>query len=416
MELGKFSIGVGDRFGHQVISQLEAINKAKKAGVEITPVWNKSNREHTIIHTTPADTWNAVEAGVKKFGWSSPYFVDADHINLSNVDKFIDFSNFFTIDVADYIGKSAEAADIAAAVERNKKYAGKEIVLSPSHKVLVTEADILAIATKYLYAIQQAGKIYRHIESAKGAGKFVTEVSMDEVSSPQSPVEMLFILAMIAQEGIPAQTIAPRFSGRFNKGVDYVGNVAAFEVEFEFLLQVIDYAIAEFHLPKTLKLSVHSGSDKFSIYPVMKKLLSQYGKGVHLKTAGTNWLEEVIGLALAGDEPLALAKKIYIEALGRLDELCAPYAEVIDIDRTQLPSAAEVASWSGEKYASTLRHIPGHADYNPNLRQLIHVGYKVAVENGDAYYASLEKYEKIVGEQVTTNLYDRHICRLFDVK
>lgn len=416
MKIGKISFGVGDRFGHQTISQLKAIALAKQAGVDVTPVWNKSNREHSIIHTSPADTWKAVNEGVAQFGWKGEFFVDADHINLSNVDKFIDSSNFFTIDVADYIGKDADAAEIAAVVAANAKYFGKEISLGANHKVLVSESDVESIAKKYLFAIKEAGRIYRHIESAKGADNFVTEVSMDEVNSPQTPVEMLFILSMLAQEGIPAQTIAPRFSGRFNKGVDYVGNVDAFEDEFEFLLLVIDYAVKEFGLPSNLKLSVHSGSDKFSIYPAIQRMLKKYDKGIHVKTAGTNWLEEVIGLALAGEKPLQLAKTIYTEALARLDELCKPYAEVIDIDKSQLPSAATVEAWSSEQFVNALRHIPGHPEYNPNLRQLIHVGYKVAVEHGEEYYACLEAYPEIIGEQVTTNLYERHICRLFDVK
>jgi hypothetical protein len=135
-----------------------------------------------------------------------------------------------------------------------------------------------------------------------------------------------------------------------------------------------------------------------------------------LKTAGTTWLEEVIGLAVAGNEALALAKKIYIEALARMDELCAPYAQVIDIDKSKLPSAAEVEGWSSEKYANTLRHIPGHPDYNPNFRQLIHVGYKMAVEHIDEYNNCLEKYSDIVGKQVYDNFYERHLCRLFDLE
>ncbi|MDD2797245.1 MAG: tagaturonate epimerase family protein [Bacteroidales bacterium] len=416
MKIGKLSFGIGDRFGHQAVAQLKAIAKAKQAGVDVTPVWNKSNREHSIIHTTPADTWNAVNDAVKEFGWNDPFFVDADHINISNVDKFIDSSNFFTIDVADFIGKSADESDVAATVARNLKYCGKEILLSADHKVLVTEADIQSIAKKYLFAIQEAGRIYRHIEKAKGADNFVTEVSMDEVNSPQTPVEMLFILSMLAHEGIPAQTIAPRFSGRFNKGVDYVGDVVAFESEFEFLLLVIEFAVQEFGLPSNLKLSVHSGSDKFSIYPAIQRMLKKYNKGIHVKTAGTNWLEEVIGLALAGDAPLKLAKTIYTEALARMDELCKPYAEVINIKADELPTAEVVNGWSCEQFVNALRHIPNHPEYNPNLRQLIHVGYKIAVEHSEEYYATLEAYPEIIGEQVTTNLFDRHILRLFDCK
>jgi hypothetical protein len=226
---------------------------------------------------------------------------------------------------------------------------------------------------------------------------------------------MFFILKMIADEGIPAQTFAPKFTGRFNKGVDYVGDTAQFAREFEADLMVIDYAVEHFGLPKTLKLSVHSGSDKFTIYPIMADLIKKHGKGLHIKTAGTTWLEEVIGLSLSGDDALAVAKEIYAKALARKEELCAPYADVIDIDDSKLPAVTEVESWDGEKFANTLRHIPGHPDYNANFRQLIHVGYKVAAELGDKYINLLEKYSEVIGKCVEENIYDRHLKRLFNL-
>ena len=165
-----------------------------------------------------------------------------------------------------------------------------------------------AAAGKFLLAIQEAGHIYRHVEAAKGQDQFVTEVSIDETDSPQNPTELLLILAMIAREGIPAQTVAPKFTGRFNKGVDYVGNLARFEKEFDEDIAVIAYAVREFGLPGTLKLSVHSGSDKFSLYPIINRLIKKHGCGLHVKTAGTTWLEEVIGLAEADGDGLQIAK------------------------------------------------------------------------------------------------------------
>jgi hypothetical protein len=262
--------------------------------------------------------------------------------------------------------------------------------------------------------VQEAGKIYRYIEKAKGADNFVAEVSMDEVNDAQSPVEMFFILSAIATEKIPAQTIAPKFTGRFNKGVDYAGNIAQFAKEFKEDLLVIDFAVKEFGLPVNLKLSIHSGSDKFSIYPVIGELIKKYDKGIHVKTAGTTWCEEVVGLAMTGDEnAIDLAKAIYSGALVRYDELCSPYATVIDIDKDALPTTKEVERWTGKKLADTLRHIPGHPDYNPNFRQLIHVGFKVAAEYGTEYTSTLEAHREIVGQQVTENIYERHIKRMF---
>ena len=147
----------------------------------------------------------------------------------------------------------------------------------------------------------------------------------------------------------------------------------------------------------------------------MAQVIKKYDKGLHLKTAGTTWLEEVIGLAVASGEALEAAKTIYAASLGRKDELCAPYADVIEIDASELPSVEEANSWSSEKYANTLRHIPGNPDYNPNFRQLIHVAYKVASEMGKTYTDLLEKYADIIGSCVEENIYERHFKRLFSI-
>ncbi len=264
-------------------------------------------------------------------------------------------------------------------------------------------------------AVQEAGKIYRHIAQEKGEGKFITEISMDETESPQTPPELLVILAAIADEGIPVQTIAPKFTGRFNKGVDYVGDVAQFEKEFQADLAVVAFAVKQHGLPPTLKLSIHSGSDKFSIYGPMRHGLEQFGAGLHIKTAGTTWLEELIGLAEGNGDGsgLVIAKEIYDEALEHADELCAPYASVINIDRRKLPSAETVKGWSSEQFASALRHDQRNKAFNPHLRQLLHVGYKVAAKMGRRYLDALEACESSVSKNVTENLYERHLKPLF---
>ena len=415
MKLGKYSLGIGDRFSHQGIAQLRAIIKANQFGLDISPVWNKSNREHMYVHSNPADVRKEADAAVKALGFTSDYFVDADHINLGNVKPFVETSNFFTLDVASFIGKVGPAEEVEAFIVSCSKYTGQLAIPGISHPFNVSEDLLRIIAGKFLAAAQQASEIYQFLKNEKGEGNFITEVSMDEVESPQTPVELFFILKMLAAKGIPVQTIAPKFTGRFNKGVDYKGNVDQFSKEFEEDVLVIDYAVKEFGLPEELKLSVHSGSDKFSIYPVMAEIIKKYDKGLHVKTAGTTWLEEVIGLALAGGEALEVAKSIYTIALGRKEELCAPYADVIDIDDSKLPTAKEVAGWSSEKFANTLRHIPGHPDYNPNLRQLIHVGYKVASEMGTTYTVLLKKHADIIGSCVEENIYDRHLKRLFNL-
>lgn len=236
---------------------------------------------------------------------------------------------------------------------------------------------------------------------------------MDETDRPQTPPELLVILAALADEGVPLQTIAPKFTGRFNKGVEYVGDLAQFEKEFNEDLAVIGFAVTQYGLPATLKLSVHSGSDKFSIYAPIRRALARHNAGLHLKTAGTTWLEELIGLAEAGGSGLVLAKEVYLEALSHIDELCAPYAAVIDIDRNKLPPAAAVKGWSAEQFVSALRHDQKNTRYNPHLRQLLHVGYKIAAHLGSRYLEALKTHEASVARNVTTNLFERHLKPLF---
>jgi len=413
MNLPKYSMGVGDRFFHEAEAQLTAFFKLKEAGVEAAPVWNKSNREHEIIGTNPDSVRLKADEAVNKLNWPGAYFVDADHIGLNTVDKFLTSSDFYTLDVADFIGNAASEADVKTFVEKYKKYAGKLVLPVSNKEINITEEQIEEAAKKYLYAIQEAGKIYRHIEAKKGAGNFVTEVSSDETETPQTPVELLFILAAIAEEKIPAQTIAPKFTGRFNKGIDYVGNLAQFESEFNDDLAVIKFAIKEFGLPENLKLSIHSGSDKFSIYPIMKKAIRLFDAGIHLKTAGTTWLEEAAGLALSGGTALELIKEIYANAYDRYDEMCKPYLTVIDIDTNRLPSPAEVSTWDGVKFANALRHNQANPEYNINLRQLIHVGYKVAAEKGETFTNELVVNRAKISELVTENIFENHMKPLF---
>ena len=413
LKLEKYSFGVGDRFAHQAKAQLRACMQAAAQGVEVTPVWNKSHREHVIVGSTPPSTRTAAEAAVRELDWTKPFHIDADHIRLDTVGPFIDNSDFYTLDVADAIGQPADTEAARTFVKRHPELVGRLEIPGIEEPFSTSPSDIERIAGKYLNAAQEAGRLYRHIESAKGQGKFITEVSMDETDSPQTPPELLVILAALADEKIPAQTIAPKFTGRFNKGVDYVGDVIQFEKEFNEDLAVIAYAVSKYALPENLKLSVHSGSDKFSIYEPIRRALARTGAGIHVKTAGTNWLEELIGLAESGGEGLKLAKEIYGKALDDIDAMCAPYATVIDIDRGKLPAKKEVDEWTSEQFVSALRHDPRCEQYNPHLRQLLHVGYKVAAKMGDRYLNMLEACEATVAKNVTENLYERHLKPLF---
>jgi len=409
LPLGKFSFGMGDRFGHQGKAQLQACVMAAELGADFIPVWNKSHREHTFVGTEPSSLRSEADDAVRAIGWKKPYHVDADHIRLETVGRFITPSDFFTLDVADSIGMPADPDIVMAFVERHPELVGTVTIPHIDRPFEISAAEVERVANKFLLAVQEAGRIYRHVAGIKGGENFVTEVSMDETDSPQTPPELLIILAAIADEGIPIQTIAPKFTGRFNKGVDYVGDLVQFEQEFNEDLAVIAFAINQYGLPPSLKLSVHSGSDKFSIYEPMRRALIKFDAGVHIKTAGTTWLEELIGLAEAGGDGLEIAKEIYAYSIGHVDEFCAPYASVIDIDKSRLPSAEEVNEWTSDQFVSALRHDPKNQQFNASLRQLLHVSFKVAAKLGDRYLNALKKHEAIIAKNVTGNLFERHM-------
>jgi len=410
--LEKYSFGIGDRFAKEGLAQLQAFLKAKEAGVVITPVWNKSFREHSTVGSSPESVRHEADKSVQALDWPHGYLVDADHITFETVGKFIPYSDFFTIDVAAQIGQPMEAAEKDAFLLEFRKHIGKVEIDGISAGFELSEDELLRLGNRFYKACKEARRIYGEITKWKQA-PFAVEVSMDEVDAPQSPMELYFILVLLSHEGVPVNTIAPKFSGRFNKGVDYEGEVAAFEREFEEDLLVIRHCVARFNIPSDLKLSIHTGSDKFSLYPVMNRLVKKYACGLHVKTAGTTWLEELIGLAESEGTGLEMAKSIYSEAYTRFDELTIPYENVIDVRKEDLPSPNEVAAWNGEKYSETLRHDQSNAHYNPNFRQLLHTSYKLAAERGNAFLSELVKNSEHIGRNVTENLFDRHIKPLF---
>jgi hypothetical protein len=412
-ELARFSFGVGDRFGHQAGAQLRAFQRLEQDGCLVIPVWNKSNREHTFIGSEPASVKLAAERAVQENRWNHPWHVDADHIRLETVDRFLNSSDFFTIDVADSIGSPASQSDLDAFVARHPELCTPLEVPSIAQPLPFTKDLLSRIAKKYLRAVQDAGRIYRHIQDKKGAAGFIAEVSMDETDEPQTPQDLLVILVAMADERISLQTVAPKFTGRFNKGVDYVGDLAQFEREFLDDLAVIDYAIRAYGLPANLKLSVHSGSDKFSLYPIIRRAIASRNAGLHIKTAGTTWLEELIGLAESGDEGVCFVREIYAIAIEKMDTLTTPYASVIDIDSSRLPALGVVSKWEGSDWVGALRHDPQHPGFNSSLRQLLHVSFKLAAQAGPRYTDLLQAHSEVIGRNVYENLYERHMKPLF---
>jgi hypothetical protein len=413
MNIEKYSFGTGDRFGREGLAQLDAVMEINKLGVPVVPVWNKSNREHSIIGSLPVDVKNEAIRAVNEAGYTGGYYVDADHINLETVDKFVAASNFFTIDVAHFIGVKSEPGAVEEFKRRYGKYIGNVTIPGINRPFYITGDFLENLATDYLVALSEVRKIYERICELKGPEHFVAEVSLDEAELGQGPMELFFILGELQHLGVKVQTIAPKFSGLFAKGVDYIGDTAKFASEFEQDIAVIKFAVQELGLSENLKLSVHSGSDKFSIYPFIKNAIRKFDAGIHVKTAGTTWLEEVTGLAESGNSGLEIAKEIYAGSIERYEELTAPYATVLHINKSKLPSVKEVSAWDGLRFAEALTHEIRCANYNPDFRQLIHVGYKMAAEMGDRFLQALDDNREIVSEKVKSNLLEKHLKPLF---
>ena len=412
MVLGKYSIGIGDRFGLEGRAQLRALKAALNEGIELTPVWNKSNREHSLVGTEPSSTRQAADEAAREEGWNRSHFIDADHVGLKTVDRFIEACDFFTLDVADFIGKQASDDDVQSFVDSVSPAIGRLQHPDLDGSLAVTAADLHRFAGHYLVAVREAGKIFAYLKGAKGTRPFVTEVSVDEATEPQTPVELYLLLAGLAGEGVAVQTIAPKFCGKFLKGVDYVGDVTAFGREFKDDVAIVSLATTKFALPENLKLSIHSGSDKFSLYPLMNAVLAKTEAGIHLKTAGTTWLEEVSGLA-AEEEGLGIAKKIYAQAYDRIEELRKPYETVVEIEMNKLPSPAAVMRWSAEEFIAALRHNQRDPRFNRDFRQLVHIAFRVAAEMGDKFKQGMLKSRTSIEQHVVENLFVKHIQPLF---
>jgi len=225
MELDKYTFGIGDRFSREGSAQLAAIEQINKLGIPVAPVWNKSYREHSIVQTNHQSVLKEASDAVKVRNWEGNYYIDADHIGMDTVDEFLEYSNFFTIDVAHFIGQPANEPDKKAFLERHGRYIGILNIPGIDTPFEVDKAFLEATADKYLRAIQEVEKIYIYILDHKGMGNFIPDVSMDETDQAQSPLDLFFILAELKEQGVEVQTIAPKFSGLFAKGIDYIGDL-----------------------------------------------------------------------------------------------------------------------------------------------------------------------------------------------
>ena len=171
--LGKYSFGIGDRFAHQGEYQLQAFIDAEKEGVSVTPVWNKSNREHKTVKSDPESVRVEASNAVRNKGWTKSYLVDADHINMETVDGFVDSSDFFTIDVANKIGEHLSERELEEFVSSNKNYLGTFEIPGIKSAFEVNKDVLTKVANTFSKAVSEAKEIYSHIKSAKNGKEFI---------------------------------------------------------------------------------------------------------------------------------------------------------------------------------------------------------------------------------------------------
>ncbi|GAB4253116.1 MAG: tagaturonate epimerase family protein [Acidobacteriota bacterium] len=411
-EQHRLSIGLGDRFGREGEAQLAAVQQfSREYGIPVIPVWNKSQREHALTGTHPRDTRREADEAVTRLGWQDPYYVDADHVSAATLEPFLPYCDYFTIDVAHLLDAPFDPAELDELRELLDPWCRRRISL-PAGGVLELQPGTAAVAARrYGRALDEIAQVVGRLRRQR-PGDCRIEISADEVGVPQSPAELFCLLALLAARKIAVDALAPRFPGAFLKGIDYRGDLRAFAIHLQQVVGVLEFARREFGW-RELRLSVHSGSDKSSLYPILHRCAVAAGGGLHLKTAGTTWLEEVAALAEVEPDGWSFVRELYRKAWRRRAELVQPYAAVVDIREERLPDPEAVATWSGRQFAAALRPSAASPPYHEDLRQLVHIAYPLAAEAGDEFHDLLERYRDRIAPRVTENLYGRHLVAVF---
>jgi tagaturonate epimerase len=333
------SAGLGDRLGLATPGHVRAV---RAVGGNVSPIFaQQSIREMERTGRTPRQVVDDATWGVFAEGWRDVFGADADHPKTAaDVDACVAAGyTFFTFDPGDYVDDAAEKADAAdlramldclpwdlledTRQELFARYVGTSFDLE-SRDLALDEAVLAMAAAKYGRAVAHAAELYRHLEESMGDRPFEVEVSVDETASPTTHAQHLYIANELSRLGVEWVSLAPRYVGRFEKGVDYIGDVARLEEDF-----AVHAAIARLFGP--YKLSLHSGSDKFSIYPAVVR---QTRGLVHLKTAGTSYLEALKTVAALDAE---LFREIYVFALEHYADDRASYHVSASLEKAAAP-------------------------------------------------------------------------------
>lgn len=371
------SFGFGDRLGLATPGHIAAL---RQSPLDIQPIFSQQSvRENVRTGRTPQEVMDDAMRAVEAAGWDKPWGADADH--LKTVDELPDFVDagytFYTVDPGGYVDNDADTDILAVLHEKAKRYdfaALMDLYLSDDTDIgfgVFDEEKLLRAVVKYGQAIQHTIVMYRRLCDLKD--NFDFEVSVDETEAPTTPLEHFFIVKELARAGVQFTSLAPRFIGRFEKGVDYIGDLGALDAE------LAKHAAVTRQFG-TYKLSLHSGSDKFSVYPLIVK---HWGRRVHVKTAGTSYLEALRTLAVTSP---ALFERIWNLGLERYE-----------IDRASYHVSADPA------LVATDLPLPALLD-DFHAREILHVTFGSAltrfdveikaelVKNAGAYQDNLQKH------------------------
>ncbi|PKM69752.1 MAG: hypothetical protein CVU94_02325 [Firmicutes bacterium HGW-Firmicutes-19] len=343
------SFGFGDRLGLATPGHIAAIQ-----GTHIAPIFaQQSVRENARTGRTPLQVMNDAKRAVVKMGWQGPWGADADHLKtLQDLPPFVDAGfTFFTVDPGEFVDNFADSDSLQTLREKFKVSERKEVGWDQLSSLYLSHGQIfdfgefddetlLRAEIKYGKAIRHTIKMYHHLLQLKESFDF--EVSVDETNAPTTPLEHFFIANELSRSGVQFTSLAPRFIGRFEKGVDYIGDLGLLDTEMAKHAAVTA-------LFGTYKLSLHSGSDKFSVYPLIAKY---WGNHIHVKTAGTSYLEALRVIAVM--EP-NLFKNIWNLALARYPMERATYHVSAEIEK--VPNKMDLPALLDEFNARQILHV-----------------------------------------------------------
>jgi len=336
----KAAFGAGDRLGLATPAHVQAVR-----GTGLRSFFaQQSIREMTRTGRTPDQVMDSTTFGVFQDGWREGFGADADHLKTKEDIDATAAAGFtmFTIDPGDHVDNEAQTADLTVLREKVEalpwptleinsedlcqRFIGQSCRLPNDSVVSLDEEAFFRAASKYGRALAHTAAMYRHLKSVMGSRPFELEMSVDETATPTSVEEHVFVASELTRLGVEWVSLAPRFVGEFEKGVDYIGDLGEFERTF-----AQHVAVAKHFGP--YKISIHSGSDKFSIYPIAARLT---GGLVHLKTAGTSYLEALRAIARVDT---ALFREIMAFAIERYPEDRASYHVSADLAKVPAPEA-----------------------------------------------------------------------------